>query len=35
MIRDYRDSAESLYDSGWRSTDKEDLIYEYEMIYRI
>lgn len=31
MRRNYRDMACSLYDGGWRSTDRSDLISEYEL----
>ena len=31
MIKDVQSSAASLYDSGWRAADKEDLIEDYSL----
>lgn len=30
-MKDYESSAAALYDGGWRSEDKEDLIEEYQL----
>lgn len=30
-MTDYVSSAAALYDGGWRSTDKEELIEEYDL----
>ena len=31
MIEDVRSSAAALYDGGWRSDDRDELIEEYEL----
>jgi len=31
MLKDIRSSASSLYDGGWRSEDKEQLMEEYKL----
>lgn len=31
MLHDIESSAAALYDGGWRSTDKAELIAEYEL----
>lgn len=31
MMTDFTSSAAALYDGGWRSEDKEDLIQEYDL----
>ena len=31
MLKDTSSSAAALYDGGWRSTDKEELIAEYDL----
>ena len=31
MIKDVQSSASALYDGGWRSSDKEQLMAEYEL----
>ena len=31
MFKDYESSAAALYDGGWRSEDKDQLMSEYDM----